>query len=113
MSLMPAACKQVQLWRLPKLSAAPGNSSELIGAVTALGSTQPWHGQAVGSLAWVKATGTEATQLLVVGDASNSRLALYAIGGDTADMQQLQVKKQIASDLACDKVLTGHDDVAH
>jgi hypothetical protein len=66
----------------------------LIGAVTALESTQPWEGQALGSLAWLNDPDAEAAHLLVAGDANNSRLALYAIGGANV-LQQLQVETRV------------------
>ena len=91
--LKQAACKQVHLWRLPELSASTGNSSDLIGAVAALDSTQPWDGQALGSLAMMRASGAGAMQLLVAGDGSNARLALYAVGGRAAELQHLQVQR--------------------
>ena len=83
----------MHLWRLPEVSASTGDSSDLVGAVTALGSTQPWDGQETGSLAWVKARGAKDMQLLVAGDMSNSKLALYAIEEEAAELHHLQVQQ--------------------
>jgi hypothetical protein len=96
-----SACQQVHLWRLPEVSASTGNSSDLVGAVTTLGSTQPWDGQELGSLAWVKARGAAETQLLVAGDMTNSKLALYAIEEGAAELQHLQVQRSCLECARC------------